>query len=720
MSKGSKKIILVPITHKEMKTSLPSSSFKFAVIAVLILWSGIIVNAQTYTTISNGLWSSASTWQGGNIPSSGTIASSATINIRNVVTYDLSNNISNYGTINISNSNGLSARLVVPTNINFENFIGGSLIITNGEYRQYRFTGGGETGTNQNGSFKNTGGYIKTVNSNIEVANDWINQLGGLRVLKNSLLTIGGNYVIHSLCADSILNSSISIGWHGNGDFTQNGGLSYFQSARFQLAGNNGKFILNNGIANGDLDYITFKNHVTNITANGEIFASTSMITSGVNLDAYCGGASCNYNVNSKFNGVQAQNCSLNYFPAILDGTQGPVKLNFSVAPVLISGTDLQTGAIYKYEGVAPGMDAIIKIDSFINGASLTKIDDNAGGIVGYLEGFQPEVKSGSSTGQSYAVFKIDFKISGSNTAYKMNSFKLTALDIDGNSSLKEFDEISMGPGSSATYMGTTTDIALSQPVAGTFRATNIAGIERTSIDTAALTNMFTVTHTDVSSITLKLGTDKTTTVQTARQYGMYMKGFEYPNQVTLPLVLESFNAALNSSAKTANLKWITSSEINVNRYVVERSTDGINFKDAAIVFSNSASTVNTYSYSDNIAAINSPMVYYRLRMVDNDDKAKYSSKVLIKLNSLNETNLAIQAFPNPAVSVLHITIPAKWQNKKVDYEIINSLGQVTKRINTVNSNQTESINVNQFAPGIYIVKVNCDGAVIQQKFIKQ
>src|ERR1043166_1683634 len=85
--------------------------------------------------------------------------------------------------------------------------------------------------------------------------------------------------------------------------------------------------------------------------------------------------------------------------------------LNFSKDPVLqtASSTDLKQGAVYLVEDVMIGVDATVRIDSLVNGAKVTKIDDNSNGL-GYKEAFQPEVKTGSVTaGKSYAVFTFKF-----------------------------------------------------------------------------------------------------------------------------------------------------------------------------------------------------------------------------------------------------------------------------------------------------------------------
>jgi len=190
--------------------------------------------------------------------------------------------------------------------------------------------------------------------------------------------------------------------------------------------------------------------------------------------------------------------------------------------------------------------------------------------------------------------------------------------------------------------------------------------------------------------------------------------------ETTLPVKLASFTATLNKS-NTVDLKWITYSELNVSHFEVERSTDGINFTEAGVVFAygNSTDTKN-YAYPDNISGVTSPAVYYRLRAVDMDGKDHYSETRMIRLTKQTSTDIAIAAFPNPVVNELRISIPNEWQNKKVTYEVMNANGQITHKTETANSSQVENINTSKLASGFYIVRVTCDGQTAQQKIVKQ
>ena len=188
----------------------------------------------------------------------------------------------------------------------------------------------------------------------------------------------------------------------------------------------------------------------------------------------------------------------------------------------------------------------------------------------------------------------------------------------------------------------------------------------------------------------------------------------------TLPVKLASFTATLGTNNK-ANLKWTTSSEINTSHFTVQRSIDGTNFDDAGLVFAyGSADTKTDYSFADNISAISSSVIYYRLASVDIDGKTEYSETRMIRIGKQSANAISITAFPNPVINEVRVSIPNEWQNKKVVYEVVNAYGQVTQKMETVSSSQTETISTSSLSRGFYIVKVTCEGQSAQQKIVKQ
>ncbi|MBL7709914.1 MAG: T9SS type A sorting domain-containing protein [Chitinophagaceae bacterium] len=386
--------------------------------------------------------------------------------------------------------------------------------------------------------------------------------------------------------------------------------------------------------------------------------------------------------------------------------------------PALVSGTNLLTGATYRFSNVTTNVYALVRIDSLVNGAEVRQIDDNSGGL-GYLDAFQPEIRIPQGAGEKYAVFTISFYNAVTNNIQFLDSIRATAVDIDGNLQLKELVEINMN-GGSASFMGSALDILVSQLSATKFRAENILGIERSGIDTSGWGNMITVKKPSVSSFTIKYGARTIGAANGTRQYSLYMKGFTYPNQITLPVKLESFTAILNNNSNKVDLRWVTSYEKNVSHFVVEKSTDGKNYADAGVVFAyGNSSDIMNYILTDQVSKQEN-IIYYRLRSVDADGKFDYSATRIIRTAKQTENTVSILTYPNPVTSELRITIPNSWQGKKVTYELLNANAQVTKKAEAGSGSQTETMNVSNVAPGLYIVKVSCGAETATQKIIKR
>jgi hypothetical protein len=123
----------------------------------------------------------------------------------------------------------------------------------------------------------------------------------------------------------------------------------------------------------------------------------------------------------------------------------------------------------------------------------------------------------------------------------------------------------------------------------------------------------------------------------------------QLPGQAaTLPLSLLSFEAAAKNNA--AVLDWSTTKELNVEKFVVESSSNGAQFSAVSTVSAAGAyELVHHYQAMDN--SRHESVVYYRLKMMDNDGKFTYSA--IKKLNF--GTSSSVSCFPNPAKD--HVTL---------------------------------------------------------------
>ncbi len=185
-----------------------------------------------------------------------------------------------------------------------------------------------------------------------------------------------------------------------------------------------------------------------------------------------------------------------------------------------------------------------------------------------------------------------------------------------------------------------------------------------------------------------------------------------------LPIKFTSFTALLKNDK--VDLKWTTANEINVDRFIVEKSFDGKTFTNAAIVFSRGANGISSiYELTDNLNN-NYTVAYYRIRSMDFDGKTTVTEIRSVKMDTKQDESLKINTYPNPVINEVNITIPDSWVKQKIIYQLINATGVVLKTIQTNNSLQKQTINTNNLPAGMYIITANYQGKVLQQRIIKQ
>jgi hypothetical protein len=390
-------------------------------------------------------------------------------------------------------------------------------------------------------------------------------------------------------------------------------------------------------------------------------------------------------------------------------------NLSFNSTPsAMQASTALIVGNKFKFGSVASGTDAIVTILSATGGATVAILDDNTTTMP---EAFSPKINVPAlSTGT--VEFKIEF-VNGGGIPKVIDTLRATAMDIDGNSTLKEIDALDMGPGCLLSYLSTSLQINVVQ--AGTqYLATNIGGMEYSGVDTAAKQVMFTLANTSISSFTYKAGAVNLANSSISRQKGIYFKGFIYEPNTTMPVKYSAFDAVVVDQSVV--LSWITEQEINNNHFEVERSFDGVSFKTTAIVldgFENG--TKKNYQLKDNDAELQSKsVVYYRLKQVDNDGKGFYTNTLVVKLKAAE--GVVIQTSPNPFTENINIRFTSTG-NSVAEISIINANGQqVLSKKSSVSKgyNNIQVGGLTTLAPGMYIAQLKMNGVVTgTQKIIK-
>jgi len=193
---------------------------------------------------------------------------------------------------------------------------------------------------------------------------------------------------------------------------------------------------------------------------------------------------------------------------------------------------------------------------------------------------------------------------------------------------------------------------------------------------------------------------------------------YEFTGTV-LPVTLTSI-AAVKTTTDVL-VSWSTATEINTKVFEVERSADGSSF---ATVGSEDAkgnsSTTQSYVFTDKGAVVTatSNILYYRLRIVDNDGSFSYSPVVTVLLG--NNTQI-VKVFPNPVTTELYASVvTGAAGNALIELQdatgrkILHQQQQVAQGASTIAVN-----GIDRLQKGVYFVTISINNNQYVFKIVK-
>lgn len=153
-------------------------------------------------------------------------------------------------------------------------------------------------------------------------------------------------------------------------------------------------------------------------------------------------------------------------------------------------------------------------------------------------------------------------------------------------------------------------------------------------------------------------------------------------------------------------IRWNAANEVAIDRYIVERSTDGISFNAIGSV---RASNARSYQFTDLANA--DKVIYYRIKVIGLGGYVKISTIVLVKKSQRSD----ITIYPNPAAQWINIS-GLKGEGQ---VSLINASGQILRLQKTAAT--VLSWDVTALAPGICRIAVMQDGVQQAGKtFVKE
>lgn len=173
-------------------------------------------------------------------------------------------------------------------------------------------------------------------------------------------------------------------------------------------------------------------------------------------------------------------------------------------------------------------------------------------------------------------------------------------------------------------------------------------------------------------------------------------------NDIVLPVNIIAF-AGVNEGGKNI-LSWKAANGTGLNRFVVERSTDGSNFSEAGTVTWRGD---GNYTFTD-ITNI-SPLCWYRLRLIDRDNSVRYSNTIVLRKSSNGATDFKVTRNEG-TISVMYAAVD------KISYITVTDIsGRSLYRSRISGNNGSISIFVPALAGQPIVVSIHTAGNTISK-----
>lgn len=213
------------------------------------------------------------------------------------------------------------------------------------------------------------------------------------------------------------------------------------------------------------------------------------------------------------------------------------------------------------------------------------------------------------------------------------------------------------------------------------------------------------------TSISFIVNTDPASTV--SNRFRIVFK-----TATALPVTLVKFTAVKKD--KDVVLEWLTNDEVNIDKYIVERSNNGIDFN--LIVDKQTAKVGLNNTYESKDINLSSGTYYYRIKIVDKGGQVKYSNT--LKISFGNDGQNSCYVYPNPVKSnVINVVFinPVKGD---IGCTVSTTNGVIVQRKILKNMSNLNQLNIQfdtQLSSGKYYLELtDASGIRYVTSFIKE
>jgi hypothetical protein len=172
------------------------------------------------------------------------------------------------------------------------------------------------------------------------------------------------------------------------------------------------------------------------------------------------------------------------------------------------------------------------------------------------------------------------------------------------------------------------------------------------------------------------------------------------------PLPVELLGFEVKKQEGKALLNWETEQEINSDFFVIEHSTDAVNYREIGEIKAfGESKTIRSYAFSHEKPVFG--YNYYRLRMVDQDGQFEYAQTKEVFFDS-NDLISSVRVYPNPGEGKFHFDFQIS-NPEIIRLEVLNMAGQlVSTTTQNLNPGPTSlEINLDKLPNGMYLYRLS-------------
>lgn len=170
---------------------------------------------------------------------------------------------------------------------------------------------------------------------------------------------------------------------------------------------------------------------------------------------------------------------------------------------------------------------------------------------------------------------------------------------------------------------------------------------------------------------------------------------------------------------KNVQLNWSVTENKKIKYFEIEHSSDCIHFITSAKVNSYSSDLpIVKYGFNEENKDTKSTMIYYRLKIVNVENKISYSKILPFSINGISANEIKI--FPNPVKDVMQLDI-FSFSKREAAISIYNAAGLLMKTVKTnveKGNSQLNFFGLEGWPDGVYFVKVEIDNDLMVKKMI--